>query len=81
MAGAHVARIDTRRHRLDALPVPRQTQPGEIVPERPVPILVTEGGGELLNVRTEPLGAGARELGLMPRLPAYPTNSLTLLTQ
>ena len=81
MAGAHMALIDQRGHRLDALPFPRQTQPGDIVPEGTMPILVTQGGGETLNVRTEPLGAGAREVGHTPRLPAYPMKTLTLLTQ
>jgi hypothetical protein len=74
MAGAHVARIDARRHRFDALPVPRQTQPGDIVPEGTMPISVTEGGRELLNIRLKPLGAGAREV--VPRVPAYLMNSL-----
>jgi hypothetical protein len=46
-----------------------------------MPILVTKGSGETLNVRTEPLGAGAREVGHTPRLPAYPRKSLILLTQ
>ena len=81
VAGAHVARIDARRHRFDALPFPRQTQSGHIVPERTMPIPVTEGAGETLNIRVEPLGAGAREVGHTPRLPAYPMNFLTLLTQ
>jgi hypothetical protein len=81
MAGAHVARIDPRGHRLDALPFPRQTQPGDIVPEGTMPILVTKGGGETLNVGTEPLGAGAREVRHTPRLPAYPMTTLAFLTQ
>jgi hypothetical protein len=42
---------------------------------------VTEGGGETLNIRVKPLGAGAREVGHTPRLPAYPMASLTFLTQ
>jgi hypothetical protein len=46
-----------------------------------MPILVTEGGGETLNIRVKPLGAGAREVGPTPRLPAYPMPSLTSLTQ
>jgi hypothetical protein len=46
-----------------------------------MPIPVTQGGGKTLNVRTEPLGAGAREVGHTLRLPAYPMNPLTLLTQ
>ena len=72
MARAHVARIDPSGHRLDAFPFPRQTQPGDIVPEGTMSILVTKGGGEMLNVRPEALGAGAREVGHTPRLPAYP---------
>ena len=46
-----------------------------------MPILVTKGGGETLHVCTEPLGAGAREVGHTLRLPAYPMKTLTLLTQ
>jgi hypothetical protein len=42
---------------------------------------MTQGGGETLHVRTEPLGAGARKVGHTPRLPAYPMKLLTLLTQ
>jgi hypothetical protein len=42
-----------------------------------MPILVTQGGRETLNVRMEPPGAGAREIGHTPRLPAY----LAFLTQ
>jgi hypothetical protein len=81
MAGPDMARIDPRGHRLDALPLPRQTQPGNVVPQRTMPILVTQGGGETLNVCTEPLGAGARVIGHTPRLPAYPMPALTFLTQ
>jgi hypothetical protein len=46
-----------------------------------MPVLVAEGGGEALNVRVKPLRAGAREVGHTPRLPAYPMNLLTFLTQ
>ena len=81
VAGAHVAGIDARGHRLDTLPVPRQTEPGDIGPQRAMAIPVAEGGGEPLNIRVKPLGAGAREVGHTLRLPAYPMNSLTLLTQ
>jgi len=81
MARAHVAGIDAGGHRLDTLPVPRQTEPGDISPQRAMAIPVAEGGGETLNIRVKPLGAGAREIGHMLRLPAYPMNSLTLLTQ
>src|SRR2546428_464193 len=77
VAGAHVARIDTRGHRFDALPLARQTQPGDIVPEGTMSISVTETGGETLNIRVKPLGAGAREVGHTWRVPAYPMNSLT----
>jgi hypothetical protein len=81
VAGADVAWIDARRHRFDALPLPRQTEPGDIVTEGPMPILVTEGGGEPLNIRAEPSGAGTRVVGHTSRLPAYPMKSLTFLTQ
>ena len=45
-----------------------------------MPILVAESGGETLNIGAKPLGAGARE-GHTPMLTAYPTTTLTLLTQ
>src|SRR5918996_431893 len=79
MAGAHVAGINAGGHRFDALPFPRQTEPGDIVPKRTMPVLVPEGGGETFNIRVKPLGAGAREVGHTPRVSAYPMNSLTLL--
>jgi hypothetical protein len=81
MACAHVAWIDACGHRLDALPFPRQTEPRDIRLQGGVPILVTEGGGETLNIRVKPLGARGREGGHTPRLPAYPMTSLTFLTQ
>src|SRR2546430_1796933 len=80
-SGTPAARIDTRGHRFDALPLARQTQPGDIVPEGTMSISVTETGGETLNIRVKPLGAGAREVGHTWRVPAYPMNSLTFLTQ
>jgi hypothetical protein len=46
-----------------------------------MPIPVTEGDGETLNIRVKPLGAGAREVGHTPTMTAYPMTSLTLLTQ
>ena len=46
-----------------------------------MPISVTQGGGETLNIRVEPLGAGAREVGHTSRLPTYPMTALLLLTQ
>jgi hypothetical protein len=81
MAGAHVAGIDAGGHRLDTLPIPRQTEPGDVGPQRAMAIPVAKGGGETLNIRVKPLGAGGREVGHTPRLPAYPMNVLTLLTQ
>jgi hypothetical protein len=45
-----------------------------------MPVLVTEGHGEPLNIRVEPSGAGARVVGHTSRLPAYPMNSLIFLT-
>jgi hypothetical protein len=44
-------------------------------------IPVAEGGGETLNIRAKSLGAGAREVGHTPMLPAYPMKTLTFLTQ
>jgi hypothetical protein len=75
MACAHVAGIDARGHRLDALPISGQAEAGDVGPQGAVPILVTEGGGETLNIRVKPLGAGAREGGHTPMLPAYPMTS------
>ena len=72
VAGANMARIDARVHRFDAFPLPSQTEPGDIVAERPMPIPVTEGRGELLKIRAEPSGAGARVVGQTSKLPAYP---------
>jgi hypothetical protein len=81
VAGADAAGIDAGGHRFDALAVPRRTQPGDIVPERTMPVLMTEGGGETLNIRVKSLRAGVREFGHAPRLPAYPMTSLIFLTQ
>ena len=44
-------------------------------------ISVTETGGETLNIRVKPLGARGREGGHTLRLPAYPMNFLTFMTQ
>ena len=81
MAGTHMTGIDARGHRFDALPFPRQTQPGDIVPERTMPILVTEGGGEALRICVKPSGTGTRVVSHTLRLPAYPMTSLTFMTQ
>ena len=81
MARAHVAGIDAGGHGLDALPIPGQAETGDIGPQGPMPILVAEGGGETLNIRVKSLGAGAREGGHTPRLPAYPMTSLIFMTQ
>jgi len=53
--------VDTRGHRFDALPFPRQTEPGDIGAERTMPILVTEDAGEPFNIRVKRRGAGAVE--------------------
>jgi hypothetical protein len=68
VAGPHVAWIDARSHRFNALPIPRQAQPRDIVPEPTMAVPVAEGGGETLNIRVNPLGAGAREVGHTPRV-------------
>src|SRR2546428_424170 len=81
MARAHVARIDARGHRLDALPLPGQTEPGDIGPQGAVPIPMAAGPAETLNIRVKPLGAGGPEVGHTWMLPAYPRNPLILLTQ
>ena len=72
-----MARIDARGHRFDALPFPGQTEAGDVVSEGTVPIPVAEGGGETLNIRVKPLGAGAREVGHTPTMTAHPMTSLT----
>jgi len=81
MTRPHVAGIDPRGHRLDALPITRQTEAGDIGSQGPVPIPVAEGGGETLNIRVKPLGARGREVGHTLRLPAYPMNFLIFMTQ
>jgi len=81
MPRADVAWIDSRRHGFDALPVSRQTQPRDIVPERTVAVPVAEGAAEPLNIRVKPLAARTRGSGHTPRLPAYSMNPLAFLTQ
>src|SRR5262249_1053015 len=76
MPGGDVPRIDPRRHGFDALSVAWQTQPGDIVPERTMAVLVAKGAAEPLNIRVKPLAAGSRGVGHTPRLPAYPMDSL-----
>ena len=81
MARPDVAGIDARGHRLDALPISGQAEPGDIGSQGPMPIPVPEGRGEALNIRVKPLGARGREVGHTPTLPAYPMASLIFLTQ
>jgi hypothetical protein len=42
MAGPHVAGVNAGRHRLNALPVPRQAQASDIRAQRAMPVLVAE---------------------------------------
>jgi hypothetical protein len=41
-----------------------------------MPILVAEGGGETLNIRVKPPGAGVREVAHASRLTAYRMNAV-----
>jgi hypothetical protein len=81
MAGPHVAGIDPRGHRLDALPIPRQTEARDVGAHGFMPIPMTEGGGEALHIRVKPLRASVGTVGHTPRLTAYPITSLVFLTQ
>ena len=60
---ADMPRIDPGGHRLDALPLARQAQPGEVGAHRLVAIGVSQGHGQPLDVLTEPAGAGIRVCG------------------
>ena len=73
--------IDPGGHRLDALPLARQAQPGEVGTHRLVAIGVSQGHGQPLDVLTEPAGAGIRCVGHAAILAWYPPKSLTFVTQ
>jgi hypothetical protein len=51
MLGTNLSRRHTRGHRLDALPLARQQQPGAILQKRPAPIGVADGLAQMLDVR------------------------------
>src|SRR5206468_7638334 len=50
MAGPHVPRVDTGRHRLNALSLPRQTEAHQIRTQRLAPIRVPEHRSDALQV-------------------------------
>ena len=81
MARRDVARIDARRHRLDALALPGQAQPGDVRAQWPMTIPMTEGAGELLHIRLKPLGSSGCGVGHASMLTAYPMPVLIFLTQ
>ena len=64
-----VPRIDARGHGLDALPLARPAQPGEIGTQRLVPIPVPQRQRQPLHVVTEPL---------LPRIARFGCHALTL---
>ena len=65
--------IDPGGHRLDALPLARQAQPGEVGAHWRVAIGVSHRHGQPLNVLTEPAGAGIRALRHAAMLAWYPS--------
>ena len=75
---ANMPRIDPGGHRLDALALARQAQPGEIGAHRLVAIGVSQGHGQPLDVLTESAGAGIRYVGHAAMLAWYPPKSPTL---
>src|SRR4030095_1373738 len=81
VAGADMTRVHARGHGLDTLPVPGQTQAGDIRPQGGMPILVAEGRGQLVHIRGEAMGASRLGYAHTLRLPAYPMIPLTFLTQ
>jgi hypothetical protein len=81
VAGADVARIHPRGHRLDALPLPWQTQPDEVGAQRLSPICVAEGGRHPLDVLPKPPFAGIWCLSHVWMLAWYPWKALHFLTQ
>src|SRR5712691_11196632 len=76
VAGANMPWIDARRHRLDALALPRQAQAGDVRAQRLMAIPVAEGGGETLHIRGKSLGTSGRGVGHASMLAGYPINSL-----
>src|SRR5215813_10014325 len=81
VTGADLPRIDPRRHRLDALALPRQAQPGDVGQQGFMAIAVAEGRGQVVHVASEAVGARGLGGGHASRLPAYPMTSLIFLTQ
>ena len=71
-----MARIDPGGHGLDALPLPRQAQPGEVGAHRRVAIGMAKGHGQPLDVLTEPAGVGIQGGCHTPMLAWYPPKSL-----
>jgi hypothetical protein len=53
MLRRHPSRRRHRRHRLDALPLPRQQKPKAVIPQRRRPVGVTERPHQTLDIRPE----------------------------
>ena len=82
VASPHVPGVDPRGHGLDALPVSRQTQAGEVGAQRLAPIRMSEGTRQPVEVLTEPPFAGIARVGShAPILAWYPRRALTFVTQ
>ena len=79
--GADVPGVDTRRHGLDALPLARQVQAGEVGAQRFSAIRVSEGQRQLPDILTKPAFAGIDRVGHASMLAWYPAEPLAFLTQ
>jgi hypothetical protein len=76
-----MARVHAGGHGFDTLPVPGETQAGDIGPEGVMPIPVAEDRGQLVHIRGEAMGSSRLGCAHTLRLPAYPMIPLTFLTQ
>jgi len=81
MACADMPRIDACRHRLNALALPGQAQPGEIGAGRLPSVGVPEHLRQPRHVLPKPLDPGVCDSGHVLTLAWYPPESLTFLTQ
>ena len=82
MPRPHVPRVEPRGHGLDALPLAREAQPGEVGPQRLVPIPVPQRLRQPLHVLTEPLLSRIARFGCpVPTLAWDPATDLTFVTQ
>src|SRR5216684_3531951 len=81
MARLDVAGIDARRHRLDALALPRQAEAGDVGAQGVMAIPMAEGCGQAVHIGGEALGTSRLGDGHTASLAAYPMNSIIFLTQ